>query len=151
MIDTATIVVADHCLDDIELLKLAFAKAGLKNPVHCLAGGNDVIAYLGQGAKSATDPFPLLMFLDLKMAHGTGYAVLDWLQQQPSLRHLPTIVFSNSDHAADIENSFRRGASGYWVKPASLEELVSKVRGLQEILNRITRQIELDLAPAPIG
>src|SRR5437016_1608510 len=119
MIDVATILVADDSSDDVELLKRAIQKAGLNNPVRYLSDGQQVIDFLKEGARSSTcgSSCPLLMFLDLNMPGCTGFAVLQWLRQQPHLRSLPTIVFSNSEQASDIEDSFRLGAHSYWVKP----------------------------------
>src|ERR1051325_9926141 len=108
MIDTATILVADDSSDDVELLKRAIHKAGLRNPVQTVSDGQEVIDYLKESVNTSTagnsgNSCPLLMFLDLNMPRCTGFAVLDWLRQQPHLQSLPTIVFSNSDHQSDIE------------------------------------------------
>lgn len=144
MIDAGTILVADDSSDDVELLRRALRKAGLKNPVQNVCGGKDAIDYLTSGMDSSSPETgcPLMMFLDLNMPRGTGFAVLDWLRQQPHLQDLPTIVFSNSELQSDIDRSYRLGAHGYWVKPSRFEDLVKMVLGLKEVLTNVRRRVE---------
>jgi CheY-like chemotaxis protein len=146
MIDSATILVADDCADDIELLRRALQKAGLKNPVSHVFDGEQAMEYLTAGLNSAPSagPCPLLFFLDLHMPRCTGFAVLDWLRQHPQLRNLPTIVFSNSDYPPDIHHSFRLGAHGYLVKPVRFEDLVKMMVRLKEILGNVAQKLESD-------
>jgi CheY-like chemotaxis protein len=148
MIEAATILVADDSSDDIELLKRAIQKAGLKNPVRYVSDGQQAMDYLKGDSRSGPcgSTCPLLLFLDLNMPRCTGFAVLDWLRQQPHLRNLPTIVFSNSDHQSDIDHSFRLGAHGYWVKPSRFEDLVKMMLHLKEILGNVARKVEDDAA-----
>ena len=136
MIDSATILVADDSSDDVELLKRAIQKAGLKNPVRFLDDGHAVMEYLRKTGDSAESPYPLLMFLDLNMPRCPGFAVLDWLRQQPEFQNLPTIVFTNSELDSDREQSLRLGAHGYWVKPSRFEDLVILMQRLKEVLVR---------------
>ena len=136
MINSATILVADDSIDDVDLLKRAIKKAGLSNPVCFLSDGDQVIEYLQRERNSASSSsqIPLLMFLDLNMPRRTGFAVLQWLRQQPQFQNLPTIVFTNSDDRMDIERSFELGAQGYWVKPARFEHLVQLMERLRDML-----------------
>ncbi len=148
MIDAATILVADDNPDDVELLKRAFRKAGLQNPVQFASDGTEVISYLQQ--EKGDGSCPLLMFLDLNMPRCNGFAVLNWLHQQPQLQNLPTIVLSNSDQRSDIDQSLRLGAHGYWVKPSRFEDLVKMIVRLKEILGKVTQKIERE-SPVPVA
>ena len=152
MIDAAPILVADDNSDDVELLKRAMVKAGLPNPIRFVTDGCQAIEYLQQSSElsTATASCPLLMFLDLNMPRCTGFGVLNWLRQQPHLRSLPTIVFSNSDQPSDIENSFRLGAQCYWVKPSRFEDLVKLMIRLKDILRDVASRLEPD-APLPVA
>jgi len=146
MIDAATILVADDCSDDVELMKRAFKKAGLINPVQEVKDGTEAIDYLQQGTRLLVgEPkWPLLLFLDLNMPRCGGFGVLHWLRQQPHLHDLPTIVLSNSETRSDIEESFRLGAHGYWVKPSRFEDLVQMMVRLKHTLNEVARRVETE-------
>jgi CheY-like chemotaxis protein len=153
MIESATILVADDCQDDVELFKAAIKRAGLSNPVRSFADGAEAIEYLRQEHNTFLDESsaPLLFFLDLNMPGCTGFAVLDWLRRQSHLQNLPTIVLSNSDLPSDIERSLRLGAHGYWVKPTRFEDLVALARRLKELLTRVTDRIEQDEPAAALA
>ena len=146
MIDGAIILVADDSSDDSELLKRAFQKSGLHNPVQLLTDGRQVIDYLRHEASHSIElpALPLLLFLDLNMPRCTGFNVLDWVRKQPHLQSLPTIVFSNSDQPSDIEESLRLGAHGYWVKPSRFEDLLKMVAKLKAVLSRVTSRLDND-------
>jgi CheY-like chemotaxis protein len=144
MIETATILIADDNPDDLELLKRALRKAGISNPVQHLSDGKQVIDYFSSDCDRA---WPLLLLLDLKMPRYTGLVALEWLRQQPQLRHLPTIVFSNSDREQDVQECFRRGAHGYWVKPSRFEDLVRMMVRLRELVARVVVKLDLPCPP----
>ena len=151
MIESATILVADDSSDDIEILKRAFQEAGLNNPITSVSSGDEAIEFLqrGEQGSGSDQACPLLMLLDLNMPGSTGFSVLDWLRRQPNLRSLPTIVWSNSDQPADIENCFRLGAHGYWIKPSRFEDLVKMITRLKELLVQIVRKLDPEL-PASV-
>jgi CheY-like chemotaxis protein len=143
MIDGATILVADDSQDDIELLRRAFQKAGLNVPIRCLNDGEEVIDYLESNVSGGSEEdYPLLLLLDLHMPRRTGFAVLDWIRQQPHLQSFPTIIFTDSEQEKDIEHSFRLGAHGYWIKPSRFEDLVRMSVRLKDILGRVTRRVD---------
>jgi CheY-like chemotaxis protein len=95
MLDAATILVADDSPDDVELLRRAFERAGIDNPIECARDGQEVMQYLRNRASSG-DGLPLLLLLDLNMPRCPGLGVLAWLRQEPHLPKLPTIVLSDS-------------------------------------------------------
>jgi CheY-like chemotaxis protein len=151
MIEAATILVADDSADDIELLKRAFQKAGVNNPIHYVTDGAEAIDYLRDNAKASGAGCPLLMLLDLNMPRQTGFAVLDWLRQQPQLQSLPTIVLSNSDRPSDIEQSFCLGAQSYWTKPSRFEDLVKMMVRLREVLANVADKLDRELPVAVLA
>jgi two-component system response regulator len=155
MIEHAIILVADDSPDEAEMLTRALHEAGLPNPVQHVKDGYAAIQFLKEekersGSESAST-WPLLMFLNLRMPRGTGFVALDWLRRQPDLRHLPTIVYTDSDSPSDIENSIRLGANSYWIKPSKFEDLVRMLRKLKDLLAQIISKVEPDLAAPAFG
>src|SRR5713101_4697438 len=70
MPDQAVILLAEDREDDILLIRKAFQKAFITNPLEVVRDGEEAIAYLsGEGKYSNRSEFPLpdLMLLDLKM------------------------------------------------------------------------------------
>jgi len=118
------ILLAEDDENDVLLLKRAFEKAEIQNPLFVSRDGQEAIDYLagaGNFSNRTEYPFPALVLLDLKMPKRSGFEVLEWLRAQPVLQCLPVVVFSSSPHQRDIERAYRLGANAFVVKPASNE------------------------------
>ena len=66
---------------------------------------------------------PHLILLDLKLPDVDGYSLLEQLQVNSQWQHIPTIVVSAFAFRADRQKAFNLGASQYFVKPVSLNDL----------------------------
>ena len=118
------ILLAEDDENDVLLLKRAFEKAEIQNPLFVSRDGQEAIDYLagaGNFSNRTEYPFPALVLLDLKMPKRSGFEVLEWLRSQPVLHCLPVVVFSTSPHQHDIERAYRLGANAFVVKPSSNE------------------------------
>src|SRR5262245_34634426 len=126
MASHATILLADDNPDDVDLMKCAFQRAGLANPVHVVSNGQEAVEYLKGAieAKSSGYPIPLLISLDIGMPMLSGLEVLRWIKKQPQLREIPVLVVSQSDDTPKINHATHLGANSYLVKPANFDDLV---------------------------
>ena len=74
-----------------------------------------------------SDP-PDILILDLTLPDGSGFALVDWLRQQPSLRTLPLVVYSGREVTAPEMEQLRLGPTQFLTKarvqPQDVEELV---------------------------
>jgi len=74
-----------------------------------------------------SDP-PDILILDLTLPDGSGFALVDWLRRQPSLRTLPLVVYSGREVTAAEMEQLRLGPTQFLTKarvqPQDVEELV---------------------------
>src|SRR3954471_17151309 len=80
----SVILLAEDHEDEVLLIRQAFAKAKLINPLHVVSNGEEAIAYLqgnGKYANRSEFPLPGLLLLDLKMPRTDGFEVLQWVRQ----------------------------------------------------------------------
>jgi two-component system response regulator len=135
----AIILLAEDDEDDVLLMRLAFRKAGLTNPVHVVATGAEAIEYLMGAieAKSSGSPTPLLISLDIDMPMVTGFDVLNWIRTQPALDEVPVVVLSQSDQGKDANRAIQLGARSYLVKPASFDGLVGMIRIFRSLVEQV--------------
>jgi CheY-like chemotaxis protein len=115
-----TILVVDDSEDDQFLIKNAFKKIGVTDPVHLLNDGVQAIEYMmgeGKFADRRKYAYPTFILTDLKMPRKDGFAVLEFLKTNPEWAVIPTIVFSSSTDLDDIKKAYMLGASSYHVKP----------------------------------
>ena len=126
-----TILVAEDDPNDVLLLKRAFLRNGLNNPVHTSPDGEDAINYLqGKGVYQdrARYPFPSLLITDLKMPRSTGFEILKWLRAHPDCHIIPVIVFSASRQDEDVLLAYRYGANAFIHKPPTFDKLTEVIR-----------------------
>lgn len=126
----AVLLVEDNP-DDALLMKSAWKAAGNTNAMPTVSDGEQALEYLnGSGiyADRQKYPFPIAVFLDLKMPRMDGLEVLAAIRANSKLRYLHVDVLSASARNADVEKALGLGANGYIVKPSRVEDLVEMVR-----------------------
>src|SRR5258705_4711509 len=128
MPDQAVILLAEDREDDIALIRKAFARAYVLNPLQVVRDGEEAIAYLsGEGKYSNRAEFPLpdLLLLDLKMPRVDGFEVLQWIREQPSLSSLRIVVLTSSNQLRDVNRAYQLGANSFLVKPLDFQNFRS--------------------------
>ena len=121
--------------DDILLMRKAFEKAALTNPLHIVRTGEEAVAYLrGEGiyANRAEYPLPVLVLLDLKMPRMDGFEVLAWIRQQEGIRGLPVVVLTSSSEIRDVNRAYALGANSFFVKELDFQNTVELSRLLRQ-------------------
>lgn len=127
---SAAILVVEDDDDDVLLIRRAFEKVGLRNPVIFLSDGDTAAAYLlGEGvfANRAEHPLPTLVLLDLKLPRLSGLEVLERARSRSDLNWISIVILTSSSHSTDITRAYERGATSYLVKPTDFDELVATV------------------------
>jgi CheY-like chemotaxis protein len=121
-----TILLVDDSPDDVLLIRLALARAGIPHKLMVVSDGEKALRYLrGESpfADRAAFPLPKLVFLDLAMPRTGGFEILEWVRRQPQFNQLPVVVLTGSALLADSKRAYELGASSFVTKPADLTEL----------------------------
>jgi CheY-like chemotaxis protein len=134
VLDIPVILVVEDREDDILLIRKAFEKAAVLNPVHFVRSGDEALAYLSgewKYANRAEFPLPILVLLDLKLPGMDGFEVLSWIRHQEGLRALPVIVLTSSMALSDVNRAYQLGANSFFVKEIEFQNSVELSRLLQ--------------------
>jgi CheY-like chemotaxis protein len=138
-----TVLLVEDDLNDIFLVKRAFKKAQIQNPLQVVTDGSEAVDYLrgaGRYGDRLAYPLPKLMVMDIKMPRKTGFEVLEWVKgQSHRLRRIPIIIVSSSERAADINRAYELGANAYMVKPM-------EYRAVEHLFESITHYWGLECA-----
>lgn len=121
--------------NDALLLKLAFKRAGVRQPLQVVTDGKQAVNYMwGEGAYSdrARFPLPCLILLDLNLPQMNGLSVLERLRTEERFAALPVLIFSSSEHPADMSKTKQLGADDYLVKPTHVEQFVKLAQNIRE-------------------
>lgn len=127
MPDQALFLIVEDNPDDATLLRRAFVKSKILNPVHVVSTADEAVAYLtgtGKYQNRAEYPLPSLVLLDLKLPGMSGHEFLAWLRKQDGLRGLRVVVLSSSDDMRDVNQAYQLGANSFLIKPADFERFV---------------------------
>lgn len=73
---------------------------------------------------------PNLIMCDVMMPDMNGFEVLQYVQQQPQLKHIPFCFLSARADVVDIDNGLALGAAAYITKPFLAKDLLATVNRL---------------------
>jgi CheY-like chemotaxis protein len=115
--------------DDHEHLKLTtylLKKNKVPGEIHVVRDGQEAIDYLfrrNKFADASRSPRPSLVLLDLNIPRINGRDVLKIIKAEASLRDIPVVIVSSSNHQEDIAFAHSIGATAYISKSLGFEKL----------------------------
>ena len=112
-------------VDDSQTQVMAIIKILNKN------GHETITADDGDAAVAvARDELPDLILMDVVMPGLNGFQATRHITKTEGTQHIPVIMLSSKDQETDKVWAERQGASGYIIKPASEDELMSAINKL---------------------
>ena len=147
------ILVADDDADDRMLISDAFDEACLKNPVHFVEDGIDLLDYLkreGKYADKVGDYLPGIILLDLNMPRMDGRTALEEIRKDEELRKIPVVVLTTSKSEEDILRTYNLGVNSFITKPVTFNGLVQVVQVLNKYWIEIVALPNSDYRPNKI-
>ena len=136
------------------LIRKAFEKAQVPNPLYCVTSGQEALDYLagvGKFANRAEYPLPDLMLLDLKMPEIDGFDVLRWVKRQPEMAKLRVVVLTSSDQIRDVNQAYQLGANSFLMKPMEFEQFRETAKMLERYWLRESRTPEVSREPKKVA
>jgi two-component system, OmpR family, alkaline phosphatase synthesis response regulator PhoP len=113
------ILVVDDNAEYLDLLRM-----GLKRFGFSIASANNGIEAL----KKARSVSPHCIVLDLVLPELDGFAVCETLRKNPATAHIPVVMLTGLTSEFTRYAGMESGAAEYVTKPASLKQIVSKIR-----------------------
>ena len=129
-----TILYAEDDSNDVVIFRMAFKRATLPHSLFFVEDGEAAINWLtgiNDFANRDKHPLPDVLIVDLKMPRKNGFEVLKFVRQQKTFEKLPVLVLSSSDEPSDVKRAYELGATNYFVKTASNQEVIQYLRVLQ--------------------
>src|SRR3954451_12828764 len=112
------ILVGEDDPNDRMLLQRAFKRVWPEAKVDLFPNGIEVLDHL----RIEMAP-PSLIILDTLTSQMTGWAVMDWLHDHPTLGAVPVVMLTGQANENDRECASMLGAKGYFQKPLESEGL----------------------------
>lgn len=121
MSKTILIVEDDNFLQGLEATKLK------KEGYNILTASNSIEAFKAFEGTEKID----LVLLDLLLPDVDGFMILEKIRQNPTLKTVPVIVFSNLSEEKDVNRATSLGISEFMIKSNfTLDEISKKVKEL---------------------
>lgn len=137
----ASILLVEDNEDDVLLIRRAFERGLVGNPLESVRGGSEAIAYLN-GDSPYWDrvkyPLPSLVLLDIKMPGADGFDVLRWIRRQPQFTRLCVVMLTSSDEIRDVNLAYKLGANSFLVKPLDFWNAAELSRSIHQMLAKAT-------------
>jgi two-component system response regulator len=118
--------------NDVELTKIAFELADFAVDLRVARDGEHCLAFLRKEDADVDAPTPDIVLLDLHMPKMSGLEVLDAINADEALRHIPVIVLTTSNSEREIMEAYRRRCSGYLLKPLGFADFAKAVQRLED-------------------
>ena len=127
------ILLIEDCDSDAELVRHAFEHAGLVHPLRVIRNSEEGLDYLfGVGTHTNKPPGrPKLILLDLNLPGMSGIEFLRCVKEDALTRDIPVVVLSHTKYDNSIMTCIRLGASGYMVKPLTIDALIKATENLK--------------------
>jgi CheY-like chemotaxis protein len=87
------------------------------------------------GGRSSSDPVPVppdLIVLRLDLPTASGRELLTEIKEDPLLKPIPVVVFTNSDQEEGLTRAYDLGANCCILKPSTAEQIVDVMKSLGE-------------------
>ncbi|MBK0402414.1 response regulator [Adhaeribacter sp. BT258] len=141
------ILIADDDAEDRMLVKDALDEGRLKNDIHFVENGEELVDYLhnrGRFADKEKFPTPGLILLDLNMPKKDGREALKEIKNDPHLRLIPVVVLTTSKAEEDILRTYNMGVSSFITKPVTFTALVDVMKTLSKYWFEIVELPKID-------
>ncbi len=125
--DPLNLLIVDDNESDIEIARIVFEGAQIKNKLFALTDTEVVFDFLdgiGRYQDRQEFPKPDLILLDIRMPKLDGIDLLKKIKAHPIHGKIPVIMFTSSRHPKDVSDSYSNGASTYLQKPVGYQEFM---------------------------
>jgi CheY-like chemotaxis protein len=113
----ARVVLAEDDPATARLIEIAMKRTGIPHHLEMVHDGDAVITAV---RKHRT---PDLLLLDLHMPGKDGFEVLEYFKRDVQLRHMPVVMFSDSDCPADVSRAYDLHVNAYVKKTSEFADL----------------------------
>lgn len=128
-------LIIDDDADAHFILKRQLSRLGCSVPIMGLLDGCEAVTYF-QACIAGQQPFPSLVFLDIKMPGMNGFEVLQWMHERRLLGRVTVAMLSSSDDPKDVSRAMTLGAHTYLTKPPPPEVLLSLIQAAARLNTR---------------
>ena len=123
------IIVIEDDPDDRELFEEIFRKLNVPNSVKFFYNGETALEYLEE---PGVEPFLIMSDINLPKLNGFELRERVFTNKELSKKCIPYIFFTTSASKEAVTNAYAFSAQGFFIKPASYQQLYDDIRSILE-------------------
>jgi len=132
-IERKKIILIEDNPDHADLITEVLGKEDIENDIILLRDGMEAIVFFQKLSIEWQIKNKIrLIVIDLKLAKISGMDILKSLKNNSKYSKIPMIILSVSSDQKTIDEAYKNGANGYFVKPVDYKELVDKIKILKK-------------------
>lgn len=112
---------------DIRLAQETLKDYKLLNTLHVVQDGESAMAFLRREGRFADAPVPGLVLLDIALPKIDGLEVLEMIQKDENLRHLPVVVMAASQMDQFMMRDLQITPDCFVLKPLTIERYLEAI------------------------
>ncbi|WP_317176182.1 response regulator [Halomontanus rarus] len=125
--------------EDVRLFLEALENEKITNSINIVSTGAKALDFLHQRGEYTDAVRPNLILMDIELPQMDGQELLEELNGDPELMHIPVIVLTGSDKAEDIVQSYDLHVNAYVQKPVEPDTFLDVVRSLEGFWLEVVR------------
>ena len=114
--DAVTVLLVDDDDVDVLVMKRAFERVGISNPMRVARDGMEALEIMRGEAEQEPLASPYMVLLDLNMPRMDGFEFLEEVRADPNLKNAVIFVLTTSSAERDRALAYDRNVAGYLVK-----------------------------------
>lgn len=123
------VMLIEDDISAINLIKHASDLSGYKNDFLEFKDINESLRYLKREGEYINSSLPDLIIQDLYLSdNNVGLEFLKEIKSNEGIKHIPVIVFTESDNPHDINQSYNNYANSYITKPDEFDDLIKVMK-----------------------
>ena len=127
------IVLIEDNPDHAELIAEALGDGDIESNITLLSDGMEASDFFEKcSIEDHIENRIKLIVIDLKLAKIDGMDILKFLKESSRYSKIPVIIFSATSDQKTIDEAYKNGANGYFVKPIDHAEFVEKIKILKK-------------------
>ncbi len=136
LLNRPIILVEDNPID-LDLTLRAFKGRRLLNPIEVARDGEEAVTMVNSWDES--NPYPVLVLLDLKLPKISGIEVLKCMRGNKYFSKIPIVVLTSSSEERDVKLAYDFGANSYIVKPVDFDKFIDMAKNIEIYWNVINK------------
>ena len=127
----AEILLVEDNPGDALLTRKAFKGGRIPTNITVAPDADVAMAVLLKQGEYSAAPTPDIILLDLNLPKKDGKEILKDIKANDALKHIPVVILTSSRAELDVVKSYHLYASGYIIKPVSLDKFTDVVTSIE--------------------